>query len=294
LVTSPDIEAVAFDCYGTLVDFGEASFADAYATICAEQSIPVDGRVFYDKWMEVWRRLAEGGSSADGGTIGVLSHVQHENEPGPLSETEVVPPHPAHHTPSAGRNGTLAGPVPPYRPYRDEWPEHFAICFEELSVQGAPYAAHDRLRQLIASADAFPESLRVVEAVRQRLPVALMSNADDDFLRPCLERNGLAFPIVVSSETAQAYKPHASIFESLCTALGLPPQRVLYVGDSRFADIVGAKHAGLQAAWLNRAGAARSLDTSDRDAQRHAILDRFPPDYEIPSLDAVLDILRLK
>ncbi|HLF78335.1 MAG TPA: HAD family hydrolase, partial [Dehalococcoidia bacterium] len=188
---SDEIKAVTFDCYGTLVDFGDESFARAYGQICGEQGIPLDGHVFYDKWMEVWRRLAQDGQSSDGGSIGVVQGMA-ANTPGPLSEAETIPPHPDHHTPSAGRNRSLDGPMPPFRPYREEWPEHFAICFEELGVKGDPFRAHMRLVELIAEGPAFPETQRAVEAVRRRRPVALLSNADDDFLVPCLKHNGLS------------------------------------------------------------------------------------------------------
>jgi FMN phosphatase YigB (HAD superfamily) len=125
------------------------------------------------------------------------------------------------------------------------------------------------------------------------VPVALLSNADDDFLVPTLSANGLEFPILVSSETARAYKPHAAIFLTLVNELGLAPDEVLYVGDSRLADIVGAKNAGLQAAWINRRGATnRSLDASDRDRTQSEVLERFPPDYVIASLDELVDIIK--
>jgi 2-haloalkanoic acid dehalogenase type II len=289
---SHEIEAVAFDCYGTLIDFGDESFARAYGQICAEQGIPLDGHVFYDKWMEVWRRLAREGHAADGGSIGVVT-AGLENEPGPLSEAEVVPPHPEHHTPSAGRSRSLDGPLPPFRPYREEWPEHFAICFEELGVTGDPFVAHNRLVELIVDGPAFPEAHRAVQAVRARLPVALLSNADDDFLLPCLRRNGLNFPITVSSETAQAYKPHAAIFRTLADALSLPPAKILYVGDSRLADIAGAKNAGLRAAWINRkpdATANRSIEVNSGDVGKVT----FEPDYEIDSLDRLVEVLGLR
>jgi FMN phosphatase YigB (HAD superfamily) len=120
----------------------------------------------------------------------------------------------------------------------------------------------------------------------------MLSNADDDFLRPCLARNGLDFPVVVSSESARAYKPHMAIFLTLSEALSLPPERILYVGDSRLADIVGAKNAGLQAAWINRQGARnRSIEANGSGAS-DAVLARFPPDYEIASLTELAAILR--
>lgn len=286
------IRAVAFDCFGTLIDFGDDSFARAYHQICLEQGIPVDGKAFYEKWMEIWRRLARAGNSSDTASVGVPTSVT-TNQPGPLSEAERVPPHPEHHTPSAGRSRSLDGPLPDYRPYREEWPEHFDLCFEELGVRGNAIAAHQRLVEMLCLAPGFPESRRAVEAVRSLLPVAVLSNADDDFLLPTLRANGLDFPLVISSETARAYKPHAAIFLTLVNALGLAPEDVLYVGDSRLADIVGAKNAGLRAVWINRKGALnRSLDTSERDPEQSEVLQRFPPDYVIGSLDELVDVIK--
>lgn len=288
------IEAVGFDCYGTLIDFGDEAFAGAFGLICAEQGIAVDGRTFFDKWMEVWRRFAATGASTDGGSVGVAV----ENEPGPLSEAEPVPPHPAHHSPSAGRARSLDGPLPPFRPYREQWPELFAVCFEEMGVEGDPLRAHDRVVELIAASRAFPESRRVVETVGRRLSVGLLSNADDDFLQPSLARNGLVFPVVVSSESARAYKPHVAIFRELSESMGLAPEKILYVGDSRVADVDGAKNAGMRVAWVSRPApvdgvANRSLEAAGGASTPRAE-PRYEPDYEIDSLDLLLDILDLR
>ena len=278
-----NIEAVAFDCFGTLIDFGDEAFADAYGLICAEQGIPLDGKTFYDKWMEVWRRLVVNpdaeqsrSSSPDGAAL--------VNTPGPLSETESIPEHPEHHAPSAGRNRALDGPVGPFRTYREEWTEHFALCFEELGVSGDAPAAHERLRELLCQASPFPESRRVVEHIGRRMPVAMLSNADDDFLHPTLSRNGLVFPVSISSESAQAYKPHVAIFRSLSESLGIVPEQILYVGDSRLADVTGAKNAGMKAAWVNR------KRNSEWGASGRTLIE---PDYEMPTLDALIDVLGL-
>jgi 2-haloalkanoic acid dehalogenase type II len=297
-VTKPEILAIAFDCFGTIIDFGDDHFTQAYATICAEQRLAIDGKAFYDKWMEVWRRLASDGRASDTGTVAVIPggvEAGGQNEPGPLSEAEAIPPHPDHHTPSAGRNRSLDGPVPPFRPYSEEWPEHFAICFEEFSVRGDALRAYERLVELIGRAQAFPESRRVVETLSRRLPVALLSNADDNFLRPALSLNGFAFPVVVSSEGARAYKPHVAIFDGLSKDLGVPRENILYVGDSRFADIAGAKNAGMHAAWINRKGrkpleeAGRPKEEGGQPAQPQRELP--PPDYEIETLDGLLEVV---
>ncbi len=296
----PEIQAVTFDCFGTIIDFGDDHFARAYGQICSEQGLAIEGKAFYDKWMEVWRRLAQDGRTSDTGTVAVTPGetavtLDTENEPGPLSEAEAIPPHPEHHTPSAGRNRAMDGPLPPFRPYSEEWPEHFAICFEEFGVQGDPRKAYERLVELLGRAQAFPEARRVVESLSRRKPVALLSNADDNFLRPALSINGFAFPVVVSSESAQAYKPHVAIFENLSRDLGVPREHILYVGDSRFADIAGAKNAGMHAAWVNRKGRRPLEDAGRPDGETEAAQrpqrELPPPDFEIESLDALLEIL---
>jgi 2-haloalkanoic acid dehalogenase type II len=294
-VTRPDILAIAFDCYGTLIDFSDEHFADAYGVICQEQGLALDGKAFYDKWMEVWRRLASDGRASDTGTVAVTpGATEAPNEPGPLSEAEVIPPHPDHHTPSAGRNRSMDGPVPPFRPYSEEWPEHFAICFEEFGVRGDSLRAYERLVEMLGRAQAFPESRRVVETLSGRLPTALLSNADDNFLHPALETNGLVFPVIVSSESARAYKPHVAIFGSMSQDLGVPLQNILYVGDSRFADVAGAKNAGMHAAWVNRKGRRPLEQAGARNGERRDQPQRElpPPDFEIETLDALLEILR--
>ena len=272
-----NIEAVAFDCYGTLIDFSDLAFAEAYGLICAQQGLDCDGQTFYDKWMEIWRRLASGETAPAPEATTLV------NRPAALSAAESIPTHPEHHTPSAGRSRSLDGPLPEFRTYREEWTEHFALCFEELGLDGDAPAAHERLRELLAEGRAFPDARRVVEQLSRRLPTALLSNADDDFLQPCLSRNGLVFPVVVSSESARAYKPHIAIFQHLADQMGLPLESILYVGDSKLADVTGARHAGMMAAWIRR-GRNNQGSVSGRTL--------LEPDYEIETLDDLLEVLK--
>ena len=221
------LRAVAFDCYGTLVDFGDRGFQRTYDEVCRLQGLPCDGATLWDKWMEIWRRRVQ---QPGGG----------ESPPnGPMMVVEERP---------------LTGPVPVFHPYREEWPAHFAQAFDELGLKGDPAAAYDHVRRRLTEAVAFPETRAVVEGLRPQYRLALLSNADDDFLLPCLARNRLDFETVVSSESVRAYKPHEAIFHRLAAELGLEPHEVMYVGDSHFADVLGARHAGLRVAWLNREG----------------------------------------
>ncbi len=271
-MTTPPIEAVVFDCYGTLLDFDDAGFERAYALICAEQGLDVTGKQVYDKWMEVWRRAEP---SAE-----VAAAV--ENEPGPLSEVDTSGgPKPSRL--GGGWNRRLDGPPPPFRHYRDEWPEHFEQVFKELGLKGNHVVASERLRVLLAEADTYPEVHEVIATLSNRLPVAAMSNADNDFLHPCLDRNGLKFPVVVTSEDVAAYKPHVAIFNAISEAINVPHTSILYVGDSRTADVLGAKHAGMHSAWVNRRGAPYH--------HKEGELHPYEPDFQIADLGELLRII---
>jgi putative hydrolase of the HAD superfamily len=113
-------------------------------------------------------------------------------------------------------------------------------CFyaevEELFARVRPYAG-------LASA------LRRIEGAGLRL--ALLSDLPP--LRK-LELMGLAgrFDPALCSEDSGFLKPAREPFEMLIARLGLPPSRILYVGNSLSIDVAGAKAAGMSAAIISR------------------------------------------
>ncbi len=146
---------------------------------------------------------------------------------------------------------------PVYRRYHESWLLQLERVFRQLRLAGDARAAADHLRERLADAPAFEEAVPVLEALRSRYEVALLSNADDDFLTACLRRNGLEFEVVVTSESAGAIKPNREIFDKLAETLQLPPEQILYVGDNPIPDVLGPVRAGMLAAWVNRGGYRR-------------------------------------
>ena len=84
------------------------------------------------------------------------------------------------------------------------------------------------------------------------LPICCVSNADTDHLRSAIDRHGLKFDHVVSSQDARCYKPRPEIFHRALSAMGAEPHEVLHVGDSLHSDVEGAANAGIEALWLCR------------------------------------------
>jgi len=58
------------------------------------------------------------------------------------------------------------------------------------------------------------------------------------------------------SELVGYRKPDAEIFLAAATCLSVAPERILFVGDTPEADIVGAHRVGMRTAWLRRPGRA--------------------------------------
>jgi len=146
---------------------------------------------------------------------------------------------------------------PLYRRYDEAWAMQFDHVFRRLRLEGDARAASLHLKARLASASVFDEVPAVLQALRPHYRLALLSNADDDFLHEALERNNLRFEVIVTSEQAGAIKPQPEIFTHLARALGLPATDILYAGDNPVPDVLGPIRAGLKAAWINRAGIRR-------------------------------------
>jgi putative hydrolase of the HAD superfamily len=75
------------------------------------------------------------------------------------------------------------------------------------------------------------------------------------------ELAGCLDSLVISSEVGFR-KPHPSFYHAACARLGLPPERVLFVGDDLENDVLGAIRAGLSGMLLERTGRAAALAES--------------------------------
>jgi len=160
----------------------------------------------------------------------------------------------------------LDGPTPPFRSFREVWLERSRELFQAWGVDAAAELGLDAYRGAHAGAAAYPDVLAALEALRGRYRLAVLSDADRDFLEQSLKTNGFDFEAVVASEDLRAYKPHVSLFREVCARLGLEPSEAVFAGDSPWADIAGARHAGMRAFWLNRHDAAWPEDIKPRPA----------------------------
>lgn len=160
------------------------------------------------------------------------------------------------------RNPMDGSPIP-FVTFAEGWVRRFEELFRKWKTGAPPELGAEAYADAHAEARAYPEVAETLAALRdsgQRYKLAVLSDADSGFLHESVGRNGLDFDAVISSEELRAYKPHVSVFRAVCERLGVAPEEALYVGDSPWPDVAGARHAGLRAVWVDRDGAAWPKD----------------------------------
>lgn len=168
----------------------------------------------------------------------------------------------------------------PFKSYEHAWRECFERVFLELGCNGDASAPAKRMVLEHGQRAPYPETHEAIARLHQsgKFLLGVLSNADNGFLEPLLGRLDLPFDATLSSESASAYKPEATAFNQILASLNVAAEESLYVGDSQFDDVQGAKGVGMRVAWVNRSGT--SPDPS------------LPvPDYVVSDLLKVLDIL---
>ena len=144
--------------------------------------------------------------------------------------------------------------VNPFLSFREVHRKTIQDLFKALGisndVDGCIEGAFDEYR----NSSAYPEVSAVLQDLEREVPVAVVSNMDTTALLGALQRNGLTFTFIITSDEEQRYKPDPSLFQRAVRYLGLPPANVLHVGSSYAEDIVGASLTGMPSLLMHRTG----------------------------------------
>lgn len=156
-----------------------------------------------------------------------------------------------------------------YRPYRD-------IIAEAARNQGLDAVLAERLINRWDELRPWPEAPAVLAQLARAGKVGVVTNCSDDLGFRAAARLGVPLDVIITAETAGAYKPRAEPYQAALDALGLPADRVLFVAGSRF-DIPGAGGVGMPVWWHNRI----HMERGDLPAPlaEHDSLAPLPVDY---------------
>lgn len=111
------------------------------------------------------------------------------------------------------------------------------------------------LREELDSIRLYPESLDVLEDLRRKgYALAVVSNLAQPYSEPIKRLIGPYIDVFIWSYELAAAKPDRKIFATLCNRLDCLPMRVLMVGDSWEADVMGSSNYGMPSVLIDRQG----------------------------------------
>lgn len=142
----------------------------------------------------------------------------------------------------------------------DHFPELFAT-FGIRDASAAAAAAGWFRRHRFHDLALFPEAIEILSAVRGapigqsgERRVGIVTNGPAGVQRDKLELLGVERYVdfaIISGEVG-CEKPDPEIFAIALTAAGEAPVDAIFVGDSPYFDITGARGAGIRSVWVNR------------------------------------------
>jgi len=191
----------------------------------------------------------------------------------------------------AYRDGLIAAAASyltePYYLHRDIFRDGFryfvGLLGGEADAAVCDWAVDAQYRATLADARLRDDCLETLAALRARgLHVGLVSNIDDEQLRPMLAESGLdqALDAWTSSEEAGSCKPDPGIFHLALAKAGCTAAEASFVGDTPSADVVGARSVGMRSVLIVEPG---------RDVP--ALTGAERPDHVIRTLGDVLALV---
>jgi 2-haloacid dehalogenase len=163
-----------------------------------------------------------------------------------------------------------------HTPYREIGRRALSLTLERAGV------AHtqDEVRSLVAAIERlrpFDDAAEALGRLRGRYRLVILSNGDPDMLERAKPHIGFPFDAYLSIAEAGYFKPHAATYRTAARQLGCDIGRIMHVANHAF-DTIGAKAAGMRAAFVNR-------------RQRPFEDTPYPPDLVVRDLRELADTL---
>ncbi len=243
------VEALTFDCYGTIVDWESGILQAARALL----GLTGGGR---------------GGGSVRRGGAGPNGGAERRLSDDALLEL-------------FGRLEPAAE-QPPFRSYREVLTE-VAEGMGEAVGWPVSAAAAARFADSVPEWPPFLDSRDALRRLSTKYRLAIVSNVDDDLFAGTAGRLGVTFDEVVTAQQVGCYKPEPDHFHEVLGRLELPVGAVVHVAQSLYHDIRPAKALGFTCTWVDRrTGRSGSGATPPAEAEPDLVV----PDLATLALEA--------
>jgi len=124
--------------------------------------------------------------------------------------------------------------------------------YRDYSIKGDPAADVQIMLATLGVRKVFADTLPCLHRLRDRFEIVIASNTDTAPFLADLQNNNMAVDKWFTSESLRAYKPDRIFFERMLSRLHRRPHKVVFVGDTLDADVIGPREYGMQSIWLKR------------------------------------------
>ena len=125
----------------------------------------------------------------------------------------------------------------------------------------------------------YPEVKQVLENLKKKLKLAILSNGTPALLNELVTRNNLnnLFDDLFSVEAVKVYKPHSKVYDLPIKKYNVKPKEITFLSSNTW-DVAGGGNYGYNSIWVNRNKS--HFDNLD-----------YQPKSEIGNLSQLLDII---
>lgn len=159
--------------------------------------------------------------------------------------------------------------------------ERFKRYFDFLRLELDPISTqHDYLKRLSQKPFLEPGADQILQWLSVKTKLGYITNGMKEVQRPRLSLTGWTplFDVIIIGGEVGLSKPHATYFQHVHSLMHQPPRdKVLVVGDSLNADILGASSFGYKTCWYNPSSVPCHPD--------------IVPDYTIQHLEEITRIV---
>ena len=139
--------------------------------------------------------------------------------------------------------------------YQDFWrvsEQALAFALDRFGVAASPEQERHMMDAWLRPKP-YPEVAAALPRLKERYPLAVLSNGSPRMLRAGLEHSGLRphFRWVISVDAVRVYKPSPRVYQLAPKHMKLRKHDILFVS-SNSLDAIGAKAFGFQVSWINR------------------------------------------
>jgi putative hydrolase of the HAD superfamily len=193
----------------------------------------------------------------------------------------------------------------PYNLTWDDFYQHFRNLYEIRSsghlksddemfnllgkITGKENLPSRKILEAVVDSTVIPqENIKIIEKLKEKYKVGLLTNNVREWLEPSLKRYKIEnlFDAIITSSEVGAKKPDAKIYYAALKSLSVKPEETIFVSDELSEDLIAAKGCGIKTIWLD-------LGNDDEwNKKEREIARTFKPDAIVGNLREVIPLLK--